>query len=111
MRERRYRNRYDIIASLLEVANGNRVRTSEFKFKADLPSNLLKEYLAPLLENGLLEYIEDRSFKTTPKGIYYLHMYNQMREMTMMTNTDTRKPVSELLLEREARSVDRKRRT
>jgi predicted transcriptional regulator len=93
-----YRSRNDIVASILEVANGNRVRTMEIQFKAYISYNLLKEYLVLLLENDLLEYIKgERAFKTTAKGMRFLHTYNQMSEMTMMTNATTRKPVNEFL--------------
>jgi predicted transcriptional regulator len=53
-----------------------------------------------LLKTDLLEYIEgERAFKTTPKGMQFLHTHNQMSEMIMMTyNTATRKPVNEFLL-------------
>ncbi|HEU4824705.1 MAG TPA: winged helix-turn-helix domain-containing protein [Nitrososphaeraceae archaeon] len=99
MVEHQYRSRNDIIASILEVANGNRVRITQIQFKAYLSYTLLKEYLVLLLENGLLEYIEgERAFKTTPKGMQFLHTHNQMSEMIMMTyNTATRKPVNEFL--------------
>jgi predicted transcriptional regulator len=94
--EYHYRSRNDIIASILEVANGNRVRTTEIQFKAYLSYKLMKEYLVLLLENGLLEYIEgERAFKTTSKGIHFLHTHDQMSDMIMMTNTSTRKPVNE----------------
>jgi predicted transcriptional regulator len=93
MVEHQYRSRNDIIASILEVANGNRVRITQIQFKAYLSYTLLKEYLVLLLENGLLEYIEgERAFKTTPKGMQFLHTHNQMSEMIMMTyNTAIRK--------------------
>ena len=99
MVEHQYRSRNDIIASILEVANGNRVRITQIQFKAYLSYTLLKEYLVLLLENGLLEYIEgERTFKTTPKGMQFLHTHNRMSEMIMMTyNTATRKPVNEFL--------------
>src|SRR5207247_7715301 len=77
-----HRSRYEIIAAILEVANGNRVRTTEIQFKTYLSYNLLKEYLIMLLEKDLLEYIEgERSFKTTPKGIQLLHVCNEMEEL------------------------------
>ena len=95
----RSRSRNDIIASILEVANGNRVRTAEIQFKAYLSYDLLKEYLVLLLENDLLEYIEgERAFKTTPKGMHFLHMHEQMSEMIMMPNITTKKAVNEFLL-------------
>jgi predicted transcriptional regulator len=84
----------------LEVANGNKVRTAEIQFKAYLSYDLLKEYLVLLLKTDLLEYIEgERAFKTTPKGMQFLHTLGQMSKMIMMTyNTATRKPVNEFLL-------------
>lgn len=99
MVKHQYRSRNEIIAAILEVANGNRVRTAQIQFKAYLSYTLLKEYLVLLLENGLLEYIEgERTFKTTPKGMQFLHTHNQMSEMIMMTyNTAARKPVNEFL--------------
>ena len=70
MVKHQYRSRNEIIASILEVANGN----------------------------GLLEYIEGEcAFKTTPKGMLFLHTHNQMSEMIMTTNTATRRPVNEFL--------------
>jgi predicted transcriptional regulator len=63
----------DIIASILEIANGNRVRATEIQFKAYISYSILKEDLVLLLENDLLEYIEGESaFKTAPKGMQFL---------------------------------------
>ena len=77
-----HRCRSEIIAAILEVANGNRVRTTEIQFKTYLSYNLLKEYIIMLLEKDLLEYLEgERSFKTTPKGIQLLHVCNDMEEL------------------------------
>jgi predicted transcriptional regulator len=98
MVKHQYRSRNEIIAAILEVANGNRVRTAQIQFKAYLSYDLLKEYLVLLLKTDLLEYIEgERAFKTTPKGMLFLHTHNQMSEIIMTTNTATRKPVNEFL--------------
>jgi predicted transcriptional regulator len=96
MVEHRYRNRNEIIASILEVANGNRVRATEIQFKAYVSYSILKEYLVLLLENDLIEYIEgERAFKTTPKGMHFLHTHNQMNELIMKTNTTINRSISE----------------
>ena len=80
--KKQHRSKAEIIGAILEVANGNRVRTTEIQFKTYLSYNLLKEYLIMLLEKDLLEYIEgERSFKTTPKGIQLLHVCNDMEEL------------------------------
>lgn len=88
-----YRSRNDIIASILEIANGNRVRATEIQFKAYISYSILKEYLVLLLENDLLEYIEgERAFKTAPKGMQFLRTYNQMGELITLTNVANKKP-------------------
>jgi predicted transcriptional regulator len=93
-----YRSRNDIIASILETANGNRVRATEIQFKAYISYSILKEYLVFLLENDLLEYIEgERAFKTAPKGMQFLRTYNQMGELMTVANTVTKEPTNEFL--------------
>jgi predicted transcriptional regulator len=85
-----YRSRNDIIASILEVANGNRGRATEIQFKAYISYSILKEYLVLLLENDLLEYVEgERTFKTAPKGMHFLRTYSQMGELIAVTNAAT----------------------
>jgi predicted transcriptional regulator len=96
--QHRSRSRNDIIASILEIANGNRVRATEIQFKAYVSYSILKEYLVLLLESDLLEYIEGkRAFKTVPKGMQFLRTYNQMGELVTATNAATKKPGSESL--------------
>jgi predicted transcriptional regulator len=93
-----YRSRNDIIASILETANGNRVRATEIQFKAYISYSILKEYLVFLLEKDLLEYIEgERAFKTAPKGMQFLRTYNQMGELMTVTNAVTKEPANEYL--------------
>jgi predicted transcriptional regulator len=88
MVKHQYRSRNDIIASILETANGNKVRATEIQFKAYISYSILKEYLMLLLENDLLEYIEgERTFKTAPKGMQFLRTYNQMGELITLTNS------------------------
>ena len=77
-----HRSRSEIISSILEVTNGNKVRVTEIQFKTYLSYNILKEYLVHLLQCDLIEYIEgERAFKTTPKGMQVLMTYNRMDEM------------------------------
>lgn len=81
-RQLRHRSRSEIISSILEVTNGNKVRITEIQFKTYLSYNLLKEYLVHLLQCDLIEYIEgERAFKTTPKGMQVLMTYNRMEEL------------------------------
>ena len=57
-RQLKYRSRSEIITSILEVTNGNKVRRTEIQYKTYLSYNILTEYLVHLLECDLLEYIE-----------------------------------------------------
>ena len=86
-RQLRHRSRSEIISSILEVTNGNKVRITEIQFKSYLTSyTILKEYLAHLLQNDLIEYTEsERTFKTTPKGMQALMTYNKMEELFAKT--------------------------
>jgi len=44
----------------------------------------LKEYLALLIQNGLLEYLEGKnSFRTTEKGLKFLKIYEKMEELVV----------------------------
>lgn len=84
-RQLKHRSRSEIISSILEVTNGNKARITEIQFKTYLSYNILKEYLVHLLENDLIEYIEgERTFKTTPKGMQALQVYNKMDELLII---------------------------
>jgi predicted transcriptional regulator len=64
----KYRSRTDIIAQILDVANGGSTRT-KIMYKAFLSHAQMKEYLAELIENGLLAYDQTTQiFKTTERG-------------------------------------------
>lgn len=76
----RHRTRSEIIPSILEVTNGNKVRVTEIELS--LPYNIVKEYLDQLVHCGLIEYIEEaRAYKTTPKGVQVIITYHRMEEM------------------------------
>jgi predicted transcriptional regulator len=85
-RQLKPRSRSEIISSILEVTNGNKVRVTEIQFKTYLTYNILKEYLVHLLQCDLIEYIEgERAFKTTPKGMQVMMTYNKMEELLIKT--------------------------
>jgi predicted transcriptional regulator len=85
-----HRSRSEIIASILEVANGNRVRLTEILYKTFLAHGYLREYLVHLVEKDLIEYLQgERTYKTTEKGMCLLRMYNEMGEL-MAARTNAR---------------------
>ena len=64
-------------AQILEIANGNGVRLSKIMYDGYLSHTATKEYLGILIENGLIEYLGERTFKTTEKGwISFVFMTN-----------------------------------
>jgi len=82
----KYRSRTDIAALILEAANGGAAKT-KIMYKAFLSYAQLKEYLAVLLENGLVEYLAtEQIFKTTDKGSRFLHLYNQVGNLISTSN-------------------------
>jgi predicted transcriptional regulator len=79
-----YRDKFDIIALILDIANGNEARQADILIKANIPYTLFKEYLFSLYRYGLIEmeYIQrqcKRTYRTTAKGIHFLGICNKMR--------------------------------
>ena len=81
----KYRSRTEIVAMILEAANGGATKT-KIMYKAFLSYAQLREYLSVLIENNLLEYLDGtQTFKTTEKGLNYLKMQNEMGELLQQT--------------------------
>jgi predicted transcriptional regulator len=77
----KYRTSTEIVAMMLDAANGGTTKT-KIMYKAYLSYNQLKEYLSILIENKLLEYIDrTQTFKTTEKGLYFLKMHDAIGEL------------------------------
>lgn len=74
----KYRSRTEIIAQMLEIANGGITKT-RIMYDAYLSYSQLREYLAMLIANNLINYEnETLKFKTTAKGIQFLRLYNDV---------------------------------
>jgi len=83
----KYRDRNEIISQILECCNSIRVTRSKIMFDTYLSFYPTKEYLLVLLENGLIDYQKgERTFKTTEKGIHFLNIHNNFRQLTGVTN-------------------------
>ena len=77
----KYRSRTEIVAMILEAANGGATKT-KIMYKAFLSYAQLSEYLSVLIENNLLEYLEgSQTYKTTEKGLNFLKMHNEICEL------------------------------
>ena len=80
------RSRTEIVVQILEAANGNEesdgITRTKIMYKVSLENVQLNEYLALLIENGLLHYDSAMSkFKTTEKGLTFLQGYNQIDQI------------------------------
>jgi predicted transcriptional regulator len=81
----KYRSRTEIVATILDSANGGATKT-KMMYKAFLSYHQLKEYLTVLIENDLIEYLNGtQTFRTTEKGLNLLKIHNEMAEMLHIT--------------------------
>ena len=77
----KYRSRTEIVATMLEAANGGVTKT-KIMYKAFLSYSQLREYLSVLVGNNLLEYVEGHEiYRTTEKGLNFLKMHNEIGEL------------------------------
>ena len=82
----KYRDQNEIIAQILESANGNGVRLTKLMYDGYLSHTMTKEYLVLLIEKGLIEYSDgERTFKTTERGMNFLHILNRVQELIPLT--------------------------
>lgn len=81
-----YRNRIDIITSILNIANGNAVKQLDILTKSKITHGLFREYLLLILQFGLIEDIRRQgtyktTYKTTEKGIHFLDVCDKMKDL------------------------------
>ena len=85
------RSRSDIVGLLLDAANGGGATKTKLMYKAYLSFNQLREYLALLVENGLIEYQEGmQTYRTTGKGIQLLQIQNTMDEIAPISYSNVK---------------------
>lgn len=79
-----------MIGLILEAANGGATKT-KIMYSAFLSFEQLKQYLAYLLERGLIEHEEiTQKFRTTEKGMRVLKLQNQINEEFIPITTEDR---------------------
>ena len=82
----KYRDRNEIVAQILESANGNRIRLTNIMHDVYLSHAMTREYLVLLIKKGLIEYLDgERTFKTTEKGMNFLRVHNMVQELSPLT--------------------------
>jgi predicted transcriptional regulator len=78
----RYRTRTEIIARILEVASEGTVLKTKIMYGAFLSHQQLKEYLSLLLDRQLIQFSKQgQTYKTTDKGLHFLHIYTTLNDM------------------------------
>ena len=89
----KYRSREELVAQILETANGNSVGITKITVKVRIPYTLLERYLTAMIEKGLIQRIEVRgveekpTYKTTEKGLYFLKLYNELIELMIQPSS------------------------
>src|SRR5215210_3172164 len=85
----KYRSSIEVMAQILQVANGCNVTKTKILYQALLSSNQLKDYLVRLTEKDLLRYDGNtRTFKTTEKGLQFLQIYSHIEDMIKEQNKE-----------------------
>ena len=75
------RSRTEIIDEILKAANGGITKT-KLMYRVFLSPAQLKQYLTVLTESDLLRYdLVSRTFMTTEKGLRFLNLYNQIKQL------------------------------
>jgi len=78
----KYRNRTEIIASVLEATNGTGASKTRIMFNAYLSYEQLNEYLNELLDKELLAYdLHTRTYHIAPKGSKFLELYSELEKV------------------------------
>jgi predicted transcriptional regulator len=58
-------------------------------YETCIPHNQLKEYLAIMIQNGLIVYIkEEKTFRITDYGTHILKLYDEMNKLLVYNYTD-----------------------
>lgn len=74
----KYRSRTELASNILEAANGGATKT-KIMYKSYLSYAQLKEYLAMLIQNGLMAHdVEGEMYRTTSNGIKFLESSRQL---------------------------------
>jgi predicted transcriptional regulator len=79
------RGRTELASNILEAANGGATKT-KIMYKAFLSYAQLKEYLAILIQNGLMTHDVKGIYRTTSKGIRFIETSQQLGGLLVPTS-------------------------
>jgi predicted transcriptional regulator len=81
--QRQLRSDSEKISDILRsIRNCRGTRITQIMFETCIPHNQLKEYLALMIQNGLITYIKDeKTFEITNYGMHVLKLYDEMDKL------------------------------
>src|ERR671938_1978234 len=78
----RYRNRTDIVATILESASNTPIPKTRLMYMSYLSHKKMTSFAAMLIQNDLLSFDNHRRlFSTTAKGLKFLELYNEIQQL------------------------------
>jgi predicted transcriptional regulator len=98
MKHTKHRSRTEIVGAILEAANGGGATKTTIMYKAMLSYEYMKDYLLSLVQDDLIEYEQGMmTYRTTPKGMHLLRLYNNVNEMVQPAIVRSEKKDNDLL--------------
>ncbi len=98
MKHTKHRSRTEIVGAILEAANGGGATKTTIMYKAMLSYEYMKVYLLSLVQDDLIEYEQGMmTYRTTPKGMHLLRLYNNINEMVQPAIVRSEKKDNDLL--------------
>ena len=87
--QRQQRSKSEKISDILRsIRNCPSTRISQIMYETCIPHNQLKEYLAIMIQNGLIVYVkEEKTFKITEYGMHVLKLYDEMDKLLVYNST------------------------
>ena len=98
----KHRSKEEIAALVLEaIVNTDRPTQTMIMYKAYLTHVQLKQFLASLMEQGLIEYHTlERIYTITEKGMHFLEVYNRLNQLQTSNILKTTTPTELQTIER-----------
>jgi predicted transcriptional regulator len=86
-----YRDKTELIESILKAVNGRSLSASQIMHKSFLSYAQMKQYVSLLIDAGLIKYEQGnrrRAYKITDTGLRFLHLHSQLGEL--LTNLSSK---------------------
>lgn len=80
---RKRRREMDIYAEILYITNEGGVNKTAIVYQANLNFMSVEKHLSALLKGELIEVDADKCYRTTDKGVQYLHHYEEIENLGM----------------------------